>query len=87
MKRVYGGIFYVKRPDSGVGGMTPERMMQEIDLLRRIRSKHLWCSPNESQETIVRLRENSLTAKSGSSCDELAVRSAEERSTKDIERK
>ena len=31
--------------------------MQEIDLLRRIRSAHLWCSPKESKETLAGLRE------------------------------
>ena len=48
---------YVERLDSGVGDMTPERMMQEIDLLRRIRSEHLWCGPNESKNTTARLGE------------------------------
>lgn len=38
--------------------MTPERMMQEIDLVRRIRSEHLWCSPNESKESIAGLKES-----------------------------
>ena len=48
---------YEKRLGSGVGDMTPDRMMQEIDLLRRIRSAHLWCSPKESKETLAGLRE------------------------------
>ena len=51
-------VSYVERPDPGVGGMTPERMIQEIDLLRRMRSEHLWCSPEKGKGTALPLRDS-----------------------------
>ena len=48
---------YVQRLESGVGGMTPDRMLQEIDLLRRVRSEHLWRSPISGKSTATPLRD------------------------------
>ncbi len=49
---------YVQRLDSGVGGMTPDRMLQEIDLLRRVRSEHLWRSSKSGKSTATPLRDS-----------------------------
>lgn len=49
---------YVQRSESGVGGMTSERVIQEIDLLRRVRSEHLWCSLKNSKQPAAPLRDS-----------------------------